>query len=155
MSKRKFNVGDTVIINENCSMRDKILSTHNTLIGKIVEYTGCYYNNPYVVKIKSLNYNFAPKELTMADSAESLIMSQNDGSTYPSIVEYYEDRLFKLQAEIKRCERIIEFLEVHDLDNFSEKEYEIYNELEYVIEDPVARLNKAKTLVSLMNDKNG
>jgi hypothetical protein len=142
MASRKFQIGDTCVLNSNYGWLAGTVCT-------VTNYTaGGYYDKPeYEVKANDSGETKWIKS-TLLDHCSK----QNTSSVerFQQNIEGKQKEIAKLQSEISDMEDKISYLNDNGIDTYNENEYKAYKTLLIIEKGNMSRIEKAKAIASLI-----
>jgi hypothetical protein len=149
MSKRKFEIGDTAIVNSKVGAYDRIhnhVSPGTEVIIKSYEnsYSG---SGHYIVQTPTgKNVRFFPNALDKTAAKTSI-------DKFQELINQAKEKIEKTQAFILETEAKITFLKEIKSDTFDENEFKAYHTLTIIEQGNMSKIEKAKAIAALISKK--
>ena len=146
MSKRKFQDGETAIVNDKLSTYDLRFNGVNPgTIVKIIKFMG--YDGMYNVEKPD------GSRITMNTKALEKTNAKTSIEKFEEQIEKAKENIAKTQAFIAENEAKISFLKEIGSDTFDENEFKAYHTLTIIEQGNMSKIEKAKAIAALISKK--
>lgn len=144
MSRRKFQKGDLVIVNEKISNHDSV--KYEVKPGDELKIASYNYEGFYTV-------DSGVRRFTLP----SHVMDKSAGKTpiekFQLLIEHANDKIVKINAFIKETQAKIDYIKEIESDEFDEDEFKAYSTLTIIEQGDMSKIEKAKAIAALISKK--
>lgn len=150
MSVRKFQNGETVIVNDLCPQYLK--SNYGVTPYSEVKVVGCYGNGEYNVEVVS-TLTKQPVRVNIPTKALSKITPKTKRDLFLDQINKAKDKIEATKAFIAETESKIKFMDELGVEEFDENEFKAYHTLLLIEKSDMTTIEKAKAIAKLISSK--
>ncbi len=149
MSKRKFEIGDTAVVNSNIGLYDA--KHHNVSAGTEVIIKG--YETSFagsgIYAVQTPHGNLIKLYSNQLDKTAGKTSIEK----FQSLIDQAQDKIAKTKVFIAETEAKIAFLKEIGSDTFDENEFTAYHTLTIIEQGNMSKIEKAKAIAALISKK--
>ncbi len=150
MSVRKFQNGETVIVNEFCPQYLK--NNHGLVPYMEVKVLSCYGNGEYCVEFPS-PINGSLTRVSVPTKALTKVTPKTKRDLFLEQIEKAKDKIEATKAFIVETESKIKFMDELGVEDFDENEFKAYHTLLLIEKSDMTTIEKAKAIAKLIASK--
>jgi len=149
MSKRKFQIGDTAVVNSNIGTYD--IKHSNVGPGAEVIIKG--YETSYGGSVIYTVQNPLGKLIKLYSNQLDKTAAKTSIEKFQSLIDQAQDKIAKTKVFIAETEAKIAFLKEIGSDTFDENEFKAYHTLTIIEQGNMSKIEKAKAIAALISKK--
>ena len=150
MSVRKFQNGETVMVNDLCPQY--VTNNYGVTPYSEVKVVGCYGNGEYNVEVVS-TLTKQPVRINIPTKALSKINPKTKRDLFLDQIEKAKDKIEATKAFICETESKIKFMDELGVEEFDENEFKAYHTLLLIEKSDMTTIEKAKAIAKLISSK--
>ena len=149
MSKRKFQIGDTAVVNSNIGTYDIKHSNVGPGTEVIVKGYETSYGGSGIYTVQTP----LGKLIKLYSNQLDKTAGKTSIDKFQELIEQAKLKIEKTQAFIAETEAKIEFLKEIKSDEFDENEFKAYHTLTIIEQGNMSKIEKAKAIAALISKK--
>jgi len=149
MSKRKFQIGDTAVVNSNIGTYDIKHSNVGPGAEVIIKGYETSYGGSGIYTVQ----NPLGKLIKLYSNQLDKTAAKTSIEKFQSLIDQAQDKIAKTKVFIAETEAKIAFLKEIGSDTFDENEFKAYHTLTIIEQGNMSKIEKAKAIAALISKK--